>query len=751
MSDALLAAMNGNLPPAASGSILPLPPPAILLADDDASKRLALRAIIEPLGHSIVDADSGRAALRAVLRQRFALILMDVRMPTMDGYETAKLIRQREESALTPIIFVSAFGRDEVETADAYASGAVDFVFAPVLPDVLRAKVTVFVDLFVANQELQSSLDAITHLNATVRDSGLRTQAVLDNVSDGIFILDENGLIESVNRAVAGLFDYAPNQVIGRPFAFMIADAGQAEGAGSSTSAGLPVPGRAVSTLGRRRDSSTFPVEVEHGRMVHADRAFTLTVVRDVSERHAHTAALEHQALHDGLTGLANRTLFGHHVVQALAAAERAAEPRSVLVMDLDGFKQVNDSLGHDQGDTLLKDVAGRLQTVLRSADTVARLGGDEFAVLPAGPTDLVAAAAVAWKIQQACEPPFMIGDELVRVAASVGIALYPEHGTNASDLLRRADLAMYEAKRTRTAHAVFDAAQEQELARHLALLSDLRHCITRDELVLHYQPKIDLTTREICGVEALIRWCHPTLGLLAPGSFMPEVERIELIEPITRWVLDEALRQQRAWSDGGLQLTVAVNIAAASLQCVSDLPDTVGELISKWGGAADRLTLELTERALVETCAPDVLNGLHAMGVNVSIDDYGTGYASLAYLQRLPVDELKVDKSFVTDLVTGGDDAVIVRSTIELAHNLGLHVVAEGVEDANVLEMLTEYGCDSAQGFFFSRPCRPAELEAWLADSAYAARPSAPEIRRTGLRHAAAGGVAANPERLEA
>ncbi|MGA3360934.1 MAG: EAL domain-containing protein [Solirubrobacteraceae bacterium] len=282
-------------------------------------------------------------------------------------------------------------------------------------------------------------------------------------------------------------------------------------------------------------------------------------------------------------------------------------------------------------------------------------------------------------------------------------------------------------------------------------MLSDLRHCITRDELVLHYQPKIDLTTREICGVEALIRWCHPTLGLLAPGSFMPEVERIELIEPITRWVLDEALRQQRAWSDGGLQLTVAVNIAAASLQCVSDLPDTVGELISKWGGAADRLTLELTERALVETCAPDVLNGLHAMGVNVSIDDYGTGYASLAYLQRLPVDELKVDKSFVTDLVTGGDDAVIVRSTIELAHNLGLHVVAEGVEDANVLEMLTEYGCDSAQGFFFSRPCRPAELEAWLADSAYAARPSAPEIRRTGLRHAAAGGVAANPERLEA
>jgi diguanylate cyclase (GGDEF)-like protein len=449
--------------------------------------------------------------------------------------------------------------------------------------------------------------------------------------------------------------------------------------------------------------------------------------VRDISERKSHTAALEHQALHDGLTGLANRTLFGQHVVKALAIAKRENEPRSVLVMDLNGFKHVNDTLGHDHGDALLKLVGSRLQSVLREADTVARLGGDEFAVLPEGSTDLVAAAGVAWKIQQACELPFAVSGELIHLDSSVGIALYPEHGTNTSDLLRRADLAMYEAKRSGTPHAVFDAEHEQQLARHLSLLGDLRNCVARDQLILHYQPKIDLRTRTVCGVEALIRWHHPTLGLLAPGSFMPEVERIELIEPITQWVLGEALRQQQTWREEGLDLTVAVNIAAGSLRPDSYLPDTVAELMAEHGAAPERLTLELTERSLIEAGAPEVLNRLHLMGVSVSVDDFGTGYSSLAYLQRLPVDEIKVDRSFVTDLLQASDNEVIVRSTVDLAHNLGLSVVAEGVEDAAVLELLADYGCDSAQGFFFSRPQTAADLASWLTSSAYAVALAAP------------------------
>jgi diguanylate cyclase (GGDEF)-like protein/PAS domain S-box-containing protein len=705
------------------------PPPAILIVDDNAGKRLALRAMLAPLDLVVEEADSGRAALRAILRQNFALILMDVRMPTLDGYGTAKLIRQRRASALTPIIFITAFGSDETETAAAYETGAVDFVFAPVLPGVLRAKVAVFVDLFVATQELQSSFDAITGLNAAMRDSEIRTQAVLDNVSEGIVIIDENGLIESVNLSVERLFGYEPQEPVGRPFASLIETERQGEipaiaAAAAGSSAQSRVRGPAADTVGRRCDGSTFPMELELGRMAYGDRVHTLAVVRDISERKSHTAALEHQALHDDLTGLANRTLFGQHVVKALAIAKRDDEPRSVLVMDLNGFKQVNDTLGHDHGDALLKLVGGRLQSVLRDADTVARLGGDEFAILPEGATDLVAAAGVAWKIQKACEPPFAISGELIHIDSSVGIALYPEHGTNTTDLLRRADLAMYEAKRSGAAHAVFDAEHEQQLARHLALLGDLRTCIARDQLVLHYQPKIDLSTRSVSGVEALIRWNHPSLGLLAPGSFMPEVERIELIEPVTRWVLDEALRQQQSWRNKGLDLTVAVNIAAGSLRPESDLPDTVADLITGYGAGADRLTLELTERSLIEAGAPEVLNRLHLMGVGVSVDDFGTGYSSLAYLQRLPVDEIKVDRSFVTDLLKASDNEVIVRSTVDLAHNLGLRVVAEGVEDEDVLELLAGYGCDSAQGFFFSRPRSAAELEAWLTESTYAAPP---------------------------
>jgi predicted signal transduction protein with EAL and GGDEF domain len=360
------------------------------------------------------------------------------------------------------------------------------------------------------------------------------------------------------------------------------------------------------------------------------------------------------------------------------------------------------------------------LVATVRDADMVARLGGDEFGILPGGATDLAAAAEVAWKIQQICKREFVVNEDIVRVAASIGIALIPDHGTTAAKLLRRAGAAMYVAKRSGGGHAVFDAAKEAQAAQQLELLTDLRQCVPRDELVLHYQPKIDLVTREISGVEALVRWQHPVRGLLTPDSFLPEVERTELIEPLTRWVLNAALRQQRRWRDDGVDLTMAVNISAHSLRSNSHLPETIAELTETWGTAPDRLTLELTEGALIEAAAPDILGRLHRMGEKMSIDDFGTGYSSLAYLQRLPVDELKIDRSFITSLAVATGDEVIVRSTIELAHNLGLTVVAQGVENEHVLRLLAGHDCDAAQGYFFSRPCVANELTKWLAESSY-------------------------------
>jgi diguanylate cyclase (GGDEF)-like protein/PAS domain S-box-containing protein len=699
------------------------PAPAILIVDDNRAKRLALRSMLAALGYTIVEVESGRGALQALVRQTFALILMDVRMPVLDGFETARLCRQQSRGGRTPIIFITAAGGDQGEAADAYASGAVDFIFTPVLPEVLRAKVAAFVDLFLQSQELTRSLQSITTLNLALRDSDSRTQAVLDNVADGIFILDEHGLIESVNRSVGELFGYRAKEPLGHPFAFMIAperreEFGDLDAAQTKLLAAGDAPRRAIETLGRRADGSTFPMELERAEMWHAERRLTLASVRDISERKAQTDALEHLALHDGLTGLANRTLFSDLVSRTLAWAKRTNEPRAVLMMDLDGFKQVNDTLGHDRGDSLLKQVAERLVEALRDGDTVARLGGDEFGVLPGDASDLSAAAAVALKIQRACERGFQIGGETVHISPSVGIALCPEHGCTTDNLLHRADLAMYAAKRSGQGYAVFNAAQETQTADRLALLLDLRHCVAREELVLHYQPKIDLATRRISGVEALVRWHHPIQGVLLPARFMPEVQRTQLIAPVTRWVLNEALRQQRKWREEGFDLTMAVNVSARSLRIASVLPDTVAELMEIWGTPPGKLTLELTESGLIEADAPLLLGQLHELGVVLSIDDFGTGYSSLAYLQRLPMDELKIDRSFVTELAGSGDDAIIVRSTVELAHNLGLRVIAEGVEREDVARILLEYDCDGAQGYLFGRPAAPPELAELLAAS---------------------------------
>ena len=566
------------------------PAPAILLVDDDAAKRLAVRSILAPLGHTIIEVDSGRAALRAVTRQAFALILMDVRMPTLDGYETAKLIRERSQTRLTPIIFVTASVRSHpMATATAYDSGAVDFIFTPIIPDVLRAKVSTFVDLFVQSQRLQRSLESITVLNAALRDSEARAQAVLANVVDGIVTADEGGLIESFNQSARRLFGYAEEEVIGQPIALIIAPSHH-DGlsalmeATPSTRPARDPPAEPTETVGRRKDGSYFPMEIETSQMRIGERTFTIACVRDVSERKAYIEALGHQALHDTLTGLPNRTLFGDRMNQAIASADRAGEPRGVLVMDLDDFKQVNDTLGHDQGDTLLKDFGKRVAAALRESDTVARLGGDEFGILLEGATDLAAAATAAWKIQKACEPGFVIDDEVVHVCPSIGIALFPEHGRTAADLLRRADLAMYDAKRSGSSHAVFDAAQEKQMAHRLTLLGELRECVARDELVVHYQPAIDLATRKTTGVEALVRWQHPKQGLLQPASFLPEVERTGLIVALTRWVLNEALHQQQIWRSEGVDLTMSVNISARTLH--GDLPDSLAELTEIWGTA---------------------------------------------------------------------------------------------------------------------------------------------------------------------
>ncbi|MDX6691094.1 MAG: hypothetical protein QOG15_2551 [Solirubrobacteraceae bacterium] len=705
------------------------PAAAILVVDDDPAQRLTISTMLAPLGHDIVEAQSGADALRAVLRRAFAVILMEVRMPIMDGYKTAELIRQRAQSRRTPIIFVTAFGPGETETASAYASGAVDLIFAPFLREVLQAKVAIFVELFQQAQELKYSLESITSLNTALRDSEVRSRAVLQNVSDAIVTAGEDGRIESFNRSARQLFGYSEEEVLGKPLEVIVARSHHADFSyparrRESLQNATDVPEEPSESVGCRKDGSCFPMEMDMSQMQIGERTFTIASIRDISGRRAYTEALKHRTLHDDLTGLPNRTLFGDRMDQAIASADRADQPCGVLMINLKAFGEINDTLGREVGNALLQAVADSLRGVVRDTATLGRVGGDDFAILPSGESGVEATVVLAWKIREAWDDqPFVINGNVIDVRASIGIACFPQHGRTTAELLRRADLAMAEAQRSGSGLAVFAIEAEDRTAQRLSLMSELRDGIPRGELVLHFQPKIDLATRRTIGVEALVRWQHPTDGLLMPAQFMGEVDRSELIQPLTRWVLDAALHQQRLWSDAGLDLTMAVNVSAASLTLGSDLPDVVAELIDSWGITAGTLILELTENALIDNAVPHVLNALHAMGVVLTIDDFGTGHSSLVYLQRLPIDEIKIDRSFVKNLASVPSDAVIVRSTIDLAHNLGLTVVTEGVEDEAALDMLIQYGSDDAQGFFFSRPDAPEAVTVWMTESPFGAQ----------------------------
>jgi diguanylate cyclase (GGDEF)-like protein len=422
---------------------------------------------------------------------------------------------------------------------------------------------------------------------------------------------------------------------------------------------------------------------------------------------------LRHQALHDALTGLPNRTLLHRRAERALRGDTLGA----ILLIDLDRFKEVNDTLGHDYGDELLVEVSERLDGALRRGDTLARLGGDEFAVLLDRLPHRGAVAELAGRLRDALRRPIALRGVAVELEASIGAALYPEHGTAVGTLLQRADVAMYEAKRTRQGIVTYSPDRDPYSADRLGLLAELRQAIQHDELVLHYQPKVALRTGEVIGVEALVRWQHPTRGLLPPDQFIPLAERTGAVADLTRWVVATALAQHRAWREQGIDLPIAVNLAAANIVDVT-LPDAIAALLERHDVTGDRLECEISEHTVMADPlrAGEVLDRLRALGVRLSLDDFGTGHSSLAYLKRLPLDEVKIDRSFVAGMADDENDAVIVRSTIDLARNLGLEVVAEGVETAAIMADLESLRCDTAQGFHLSRPLPAAELNAWLA-----------------------------------
>ena len=431
---------------------------------------------------------------------------------------------------------------------------------------------------------------------------------------------------------------------------------------------------------------------------------------------HRRMAALVQQlSNYDVLTHLPNRASLHERLQQGLTAAQHEDKPLAFMIIDLDGFKEINNTLGHRVGDVLLQQVGRRIQRSVSALDTVARLGGDEFAVLLPG-TDAAGIGAVTRRIQQAVEEPFHAEGLTLEVRASIGISLCPDHGTTPDLLMQRADVAMYVAKENRSGFAIYAPEIDRHTQQRLTFRSELSHAIQGDKIVLYYQPKVALSDKRVLGLEVLTRWPHPTHGLLLPNRFIGAAEQAGLIGDLTLAAIDVALRVHRCWSVDECKPVIAVNVSPQTLRDAR-FPNLVAALLQASGARPASLELEITENVIM-TDPPQALatlTRLSAMGVRLSIDDFGTGYSSLSYLKRLPVDEIKIDRSFITDLARHGDET-IVRSTIELAHNLGLTVVAEGVETRATWDRLAALGCDAAQGFFISPPLPFDEVNGWVA-----------------------------------
>jgi diguanylate cyclase (GGDEF)-like protein/PAS domain S-box-containing protein len=547
-----------------------------------------------------------------------------------------------------------------------------------------------------------------------------KLSSAIQQTADAVIITDRDGVIEYVNQAFEQTTGYSAAEALGCKPSLVTSGLQSQEFYQQLWSTILDGRSFREVFINRRKDGALYyeektitPLRDANGRITHF-----ISTGKDITERMQAQERLHHLAHHDALTELPNRVLFLERLNQALQRSGKSERIIGVMFLDLDRFKLLNDTLGHDVGDRFLKGIAARLRAAVREGDTVARLGGDEFAILlnqVAQPEDIT---LVANKILRVFAAPFDVGGHQHYLTASIGISLYPNDGADAATLLKHADNAMYRAKDLgKNTYQFYSADMGAQALERLTLETSLRHALARNEFVLHYQPQIDLAAGRLLGLEALLRWQHPDLGLIGPTQFMPLAEETGLINPISEWVLDAAATQARVWVSRRMSLPkLAVNLSGVQFH-QTNFVETMRHALAAWGANATQLEFEITESAIMKDAAltAERLKILHGLGARFAIDDFGTGYSSLSYLKRFPITTLKVDKSFVQDITRDENDAEIVRTIIGMAHNLKLKVIAEGVETAEQLDLLRAQGCDAVQGYYFSRPLPAHAIEPWL------------------------------------
>lgn len=581
--------------------------------------------------------------------------------------------------------------------------------------------------------EVSEDITAQRDLVETLRASEARYRTLFENSIDAILVLKPDGTIVAANPGACTLLGYTEAELreIGRA-GILATESPSLE----DLVAERDRTGRAtVEIVLVRKDGTRFPADVSASAFADrtGERAVSL-IVRDITERKHAEAKIEHLAYHDELTGLPNRASFNETLRRLLAQSQRHGRAFAVMLLDLDGFKRVNDTLGHEVGDQLLKEVASRFRHSLRAGDVVARLGGDEFILLVEEPGSVDSVGVLAQKLLHAIAQPYRIGAHTLHLTASLGISVYPRDGTDPRTLLRHSDLAMYRAKETgKNSFVFFSEALNASSQRRLLVESRLRRALDEQGLVLHYQPKFEIASGRLTGSEALLRLQVPGEEMIGPGEFIPVAEDTGLVVPIGDWVLRTAVGQQRAWRDAGFDHPrVAVNLSARQL-AQQDLPQLVAGILGDAGLSPEDLEIEVTESTVMHDAdgAAAALGRLKRMGVRITVDDFGTGYSSLSYLKRFPIDCVKIDGAFVRGLPHGADDVAITRGVFAMAHSLRMTVVAEGVETQEQLAFLRQIGCDEAQGFLFARPMDAAALMGFVADARGGAAGTAHAERR--------------------